>query len=209
MSTLDTFLSYVRPWAPGVSDPTAYKAIRAAAIEFCERTFLWKWEESLTVTVEGCNAGIAVPAGAQVHDIEVVKFNGRELAPKSTRDLDRLMPDWRGAAYEPSGLPSYYTQIEQNTLRVVPAMAGSLYLCLRLKPAQDATDLPDFLAAEYRETIGWGALARILTIPGQSYTNPELGAFYAGKFADRLDRLSAKGVTGQHGAPKRSRARFY
>lgn len=208
MSTLDTFLSYVRPWAPGVPDPTAYKAIRAAAIEFCERTRLWKYEDDFDVTVEDCNSGIFTPNGSQLHDIEVILFNGRELAPKATRDLDRLVPDWR-LSTAATGLPSYFTQIDQNTLRIVPAMAGHLYLCVRLKPAQDAMDLPDFIANEYRETIGWGALGRILTIPGQSYTNPELGAFYAGKFAERLDRLSTKGVTGQHGAPKRSRARFY
>lgn len=208
MSTLDTFLSHVRPWAPGVPDPTAYKAIRLAAIEFCERTRLWRYEDTLTVTVEDCNGGIFTPNGSQLHDIETVQFNGRELRPVATRDLDRLSPGWRDGDAS-SGLPTYYTQIAPNTLRIVPAMAGTLYLCLRLKPAQDASDLPDFIASEYRELIGWGALGRLLTVPGQSYTNPELATYYAGKFTERIDRLSTKGTTGQQNAPKRTRARFF
>lgn len=208
MSSLDTFLTHVRPWAPGVSDPTAHKNIRLAAIEFCERTRLWRYEEEFDVTVEDCNSGIFTPGGSILHDIETVQFNGNELLPKATRDLDRLEPDWRSQATG-TGVPSYYTQIDQGTLRIVPAMEGRVYLCLRLKPSQDATDIPAFIANEYREVIAWGALGRLLTIPGQSYSNPDLGQFYAAKFSEKLDRLSAKGVTGQQNAPKRSRARFF
>ena len=208
MSALDAFLTSVRPWAPGVPDPTAYKAIRNAAIEFCERTRLWKYEDDYDVTVEDCNGGIFTPSGSQLHDIEAVLFNGHELEPRATRDLDRLEKGWRTGELG-SGLPKYYTQIDPNTLRIVPAMEGHLYLCLRLKPSQDATDVPDFLAGEYREVIAWGALGRLLTIPGQSYSNPDLGTFYAAKFSDKLDRLSIKGVTGQQNAPKRTRARFF
>lgn len=209
MSTLDTFLGSVRPWAPGVPDPVAYRAIRNSVIEFCERTRLWKWEEDFDATVSDCDSGIYTPAGSILHDIEIVQFNGVDLHPKSTRDLDRLEPDWRTVSPDNGGVPKYYTQIEQNTLRIVPAMAGHLYLCVRLKPSQEATDIPDFIANEYRETIAWGALGRILTIPGQSYTNPDLGAYYGEKFTQKLDRLSTKGTTGQQAAPKRSRARFF
>lgn len=226
MSTLDAFLPSVRPWAPGVPDVTAHKNIRLAAIEFCERTRLWRFEDDYDVTVETCNAGIFVPNGAALHDIEMVMFDGRELLPKATRDVDRLQTGtrWRtngniiGSVAggnqmvvlpPPTSIPKYYTQIDQNSLRVVPAMAGHVYICTRLKPTQDATAIPDFIANEYREVIGWGALGRILTIPGQSYSSPDLGAFYAQKFTEKLDRLSTKGVTGQQNAPKRSRARYF
>lgn len=207
MSTLDSFLPYVRPWAPGVSDPTAYKNIRLAVVEFCERTRLWRLEDDYDVTEAQCNGPITTPAGSILHDIEIVMFDGQELRPVATRDLDMLQPGWRTDA--PTGLPQYYTQIDQSTLRVVPAQDGHLYLSLRLKPAADATTVPDFIAKEYAECIGWGALGRILTVPGQSYTSPDLGQFYAQKFSDRLDRLNLKGTTGQQNAPKRSRASFY
>lgn len=208
MSTLDSFLPHIRPWAPGVPDPTAYKAIRQAAIEFCERTRLWRYEDDFDVTIEQCNDGIFTPNGAILHDIEVVLFDGRELIPSTTSDLDRHEKGWRTGELG-SGLPKYYTQMAPNNLILVPAMAGHVYLCLRLKPAKDCKDLPDFIAAEYSEVIGWGALSRILTVPGQSYSNPELAVFYGNKFSEKLDRLSIKGVTGQQNAPKRSRARFF
>lgn len=208
MSSLDSFLPYVRPWAPGVPDPTAYKAIRQAAVEFCERTRLWKFEDDYDVTEQDCNSGILTPSGSILHDIEVVMFDGRELLPATPTDLDRMEKGWRTGDLG-SGLPRYYTQIDQNTLRIVPAYAGHVYVCLRLKPSLDATDLPDFIGSEYSEVIGWGALSRVLTVPGQSYSNPDLGMFYATKFAGKLDALSIKGTTGQQNAPKRSRGRFF
>lgn len=207
MSSLDSFLPEVRPWAPGVPDQVAYKHLRLAAIEFCERTRLWRFEDDYDITAEDCEA-ISTPGGSVLHDIEVVLFENRELLPKATRDLDRDMPGWRTGDLG-TGLPSYFTQIEQNTIKLVPSAAGHLYLCLRLKPSQDATDLPDFLAAEYRECLGWGALGRILTVPGQSYSNPELASFYMARFSAKLDQLANKGTTGQQNAPKRTRATFF
>ena len=208
MSSLDSFLPYVRPWAPGVSNPAAFRHIRLAVQEFCERTRLWKYEDSFDVTADDCIGGIFTPNGSMLHDVETVLFNGQELLPIANVDLDRVSPGWREGDAS-TGLPKFYTQIEQNTLKIVPPMDGTVYLSLRLKPTQDTTDIPDFIASEYAEVIGWGALARLLTIPGQSFSNPEMSTFYAAKFTEKIDRLSTKGTTGQMNAKKRTRARFF
>lgn len=206
MSSIDTFLPYVRPFAPGVPDPTAYRHIRNATIEFCERTRLWKWEDTYDITASDCEQ-ILTPSGSILHDIEVVLFNGKELRAVGTRDLDRLMPHWR--TEDDGGLPQFVTQIEQNTIRIVPRLEGTLYLCLRLKPSKDTMELPDFIASEYSECIGWGALGRLLMIPGQSYSNPEMATYYMARFNDKVDRLITKNSKGQQNAPKRTRASFY
>lgn len=210
MSTLDSFLPEVRPWAPGVPDTTAFKALRGAAIEFCERTKLWKYESTTTVlSTDPATSTITTPADSAVHDIEVALFEGSELTPKATRDLDAIMPGWRTGDIG-TGQPAYITQIAQNTLTLVPApyVDGSLYLCLRLKPSQTALTLPDFMN-DYAECIGWGALGRILTVPGQSYSNPELATYYTTRFLTKLDALSLKGATGQQNARKRTKSSFY
>lgn len=210
MSSLDSFLTEVRPWAPGVPDPTAYKAVRNAAIEFCERTRLWKYESTVDILEADPVVGeIVLPDDAALFDIEVAMFDNLELTPKATRDLDEIAPRWRGGDLG-TGNPQYITQIEQNSLRMVPSPAvdGALYVCLRLKPSQDATTLPAFMT-EYAECLGWGALGRILTVPGQSYSNPELATYYTGRFMKKLDALSNKGTLGQHNARKRTRTSFY
>ena len=206
MSALDDFLTKVRPWAPGVPDPVAYDAIRSAAIEFCERTRLWRYED--TYPVSASDAGeIFAPVGAVLHDIEAVEFDGRKLRPITTVDLDAKVPRWRTDPV--IGLPEWYTQIEQNAIRIVPPQDGEVYVCLRLKPDPAANDIPDFIAREYREVIGWGALGRLLMIPGQSYSNPDMAQYYKSLFDQKIDRLSTKGTTGQQNAPKRTKSRFF
>jgi hypothetical protein len=68
--------------------------------------------------------------------------------------------------------------------------------------------MPAFLS-DYSECIGWGALGRILTIPGQSYSNPNLAAYYTTRFLEKIDTLSRKGTTGQQNAIKRIKSSFF
>lgn len=203
MKPLDDILTSIMPYAPGCALPTAYFGIRQAAIEFCERTRMWRFEDELTVTATDPD-DVLVPSGAVVHEIEAAWFNDRLLAPKTTDWLDVHMPTWRTG--EPSGEPSYITQTDPNTIRLVPKQAGTLRLSLLLKPAQDADELPDFMVDQYRETIAHGALGRILLIPNQSFTNVEMGAAFGAAFQSKLNSLSAKGSTGQQRAPLRTRA---
>lgn len=206
MTPLDSFIPEVRPFAPGVPDPVAIKHLRNAAIEFCERTKLWKWEDDYDMPQTNCEQ-IMTPSSSTIFDIEKVVFEGRDLRPVGTVDLDRLSPGWR--TQEQNGMPEFVTQVEQNTLRLVPAMAGHLYLCLRLKPSKDALEVPDFIDTEYRECIAWGALARILMVPGQSYTSPDTAQYYLQRFENKVGSLNVKGSKGQMNAPKRTRARFF
>ena len=207
MTELDVFLPNIRLYAPGVADPTAYFAIRQAAIEFCERTRVWRFEDEFNVTEDDAE-GLFAPGGSVILDIDGVWFDGKKLKPKTPKQLDDTMPAWRSGAEKPTGDPSYVTQTAPNTITLVPFRAGSVKLSLFLKPAQDAEELPDFLADQYRETIAWGALARILLIPNQSFTNPEMGAAFGQVFQQKMDGKSTIGITGQQRAPVRTRASF-
>ena len=207
MKSLDAFAASIKVYAPGCADPTMYFGIRQAAIEFCERTRLWRFDDEFQVSFDDAE-GISAPYGAEIHEIEAVSFNGQPLDPKTTGWLDEHMRGWRTAG-QVTGVPHYFTQTEPDTIRLVPFMAGTLGLHLWLKPAQDADQLPDWMVEQHRETIAHGALARILLIPNQSFTNPEMGMVFANAFQSKLDGLSNKGFTGQQRAPVRSKATYF
>ena len=210
MSALVTFLPEVRPWAPGVPDQVAYKALRNAAVELCERTRMWKWETTVPVlAAEPATRDVPLPNDADVFDFEVALWDGHEISPASTRELDETAAGWRTDLLGP-GQPRYITQIEPDTLRLVPApmQNGTLYLCLRLKPSQSAATLPDFLD-KYAGMLGWGALGRLLMTPGQSYTSPELAMAYTARFTQRLDAMFRTGTIGQQNARLRTKSSFY
>jgi hypothetical protein len=139
-------------------------------------------------------------------DIERVRFNDLPLEPRTVAWLDERMPGWRDGTV--TGQPQFLTQIDLNTIRLVPGMAGTVKISAWLKPSQDCLDLPDFLADQYREVIAHGALGRILMMPNQPYTNGDLGAGFLANFQQKLVGLSGKGIAGQQRARVRTKAKF-
>lgn len=204
---LDDFMGGIRPYAPTVAEPTAHNAIRQAAIQFCERTRMWR-EEDEYQNVAGADVAVTVPEGSQLIDFDIVSFNDFEpLDPATTQWLDRNYRGWRTNASP--GTPRYVTQLTTNTLRLVPGMDGIVKVSMWLKPDQACMEMPSFLSSQYRETIAHGALARLLAIPGQPYSDPTAADYYLRLFMGRLDALGTKGSAGQQRARSRSKAHPY
>lgn len=207
MTDIEDFLTKVLPFAPGCPEPTAIEHIRNAAIEFCEETRLWRSEDTFEVG-DDPNV-VCTPQGAVIHDIERCDFNGKRLDPASISWLDEHHPDWRSDEFKLQGPPRYFTQVCPDTVRVVPFQQGRLKVWLRLKPAEDAEQVPDFIATQHRSTIGWGALAGILMLPNQTFTDPNRATYFQAKFDQSLGRKSKLKATGQQRAPIRTKAQFF
>ena len=206
MADLDDFLPGMMVYAPGLADPTAYFGIRQAVIDFCEKTRLWKFEDAYTYSQD--DGELLSPEGSVIHEIELVKFNGLELRKVTPQWLDRTVPNWRGETAVESGAPQYITQTVPNNIIVVPAATGELYYSLVLKPSQDCMSVPAFIADQHRETIAFGALARVLMIPNQTFTDVQMAAAFASAFQAKIDVKAASGTIGQQCAPIRSKSSF-
>lgn len=206
MKPIDLFLPKVHQFAPGVSDPVAYEWIVQAAIEFCERTRAWTDYDQYPLS--GIDpSGVVAPVGAVIHEIAAVTFNDVQLEPTSPAQLDMAVPHWRSGRAR--GLPIYFTQMTPNTIAVAPLQAGLITAWLTLKPAPDATMLPDFLADQHRQVIADGALSRILALPGQPFSNPEMAQTMLAAFQYKLTTLATKGSTGQQRARLRTKSRMF
>jgi hypothetical protein len=204
MIELDVFLPNITPYAPGCAEPTAFAAIIKAAQTFCERTRLWRGSSVLQVTPAGPNL-VTVPVGSELFEIESARFDGRELQPISLSDLDNYHPRWRDLD---NGAARWITQTEPGSVQLVPASTGALSLSTLLRPIDHAEQLPD-LFSQYTQMIADGALADILMLPAQSYSDPQRAQFYAQRFDNRIDSLCKLTIQGQQRAPVRSRARFF
>lgn len=206
MKDLELIYPLILPFAPGVADPTMNAWIRQAARDFCERTRLWRYEDELTVTANEAEA-ITTPVGSVVHEIEEAYFDGQMLRRVSPAWLDEHEKLWRLGAL--TGSSSYVTQTEPGSIRLVPGAAGTVKLFVWLKPSDDAEELPDFIIDKYREIIAHGALARILMIPNQSFSNPQMATYWQTRFDTKLDNLFTKGSSGEQRAARRTKASFY
>lgn len=204
MIDFDVFMPLIRPRAQGVPDPIAVNAIRQAAIEFCIRTKLWRSTDTFYATNID---DIVVPNESELIEVTDARFDGVALEPISFDEMNRRFPsiDWQNMTGDN---PQYFTQIDIGTIKFVPTCEGYVELSLLLKPSYTAKQLPDFLV-QHKQTIADGALAEILTIPNQTYTNADLAMFHSGRFNAQLDRLSSMGINGQIRAPIRSKSSFF
>lgn len=205
MTDLEDFLPLIIPQAPGCPAPTAFKGIIKAAQELCERTRLWRERDTFNVTPSSCNV-ICAPDGADLFEIEAASLDGMALEPISITELDYRRPGWR--TDEP-GAGQYITQVTPGSLLVVPGTTGKLALATILRPSNDATQLPDFIGAQYQREIVDGALAEILMTPGQNFTDPSRAQFYASRFELKLSQITSRTVQGQQRAKMRTRPSFF
>ena len=205
MKPIDDFLPLILPRATGCPEPIAFDAIRQAAIEFCERTRIWRDTDQFMADEFG---DIFAPAQSVVYQIEDARFDGRRLIPIGVQDLNGMYPDcdWTTKTGEQ---PQYVTQLHPDTIKVVPSMSGMVTLTMLLKPTNNAQELPDFIFDQYARTIADGALAEILMIPGQPYTNPQGGAMYSQRFQQRLDSIQVQWLKGQQRAPIHTKTSFF
>lgn len=202
MKDFSVFKRYIMPRVPGAAEPTVDSAIREAAIEFCRRTRIWREEDTFTVSDE--SELVAVPFGAALFEIESARFNGFMLEPTSLSWLDGNVPRWQ----EQVGRGKWITQLRPDTVRIVPTEPGTLDLSLFLMPANDADQVPDFLADHHVRCIADGALADLLAMP-YDYANPGLAGYHAQRFDRRLNELSNLNIKGQQRAPVRTKPQFF
>lgn len=213
MKDLTDLLPHILPYAPGCPVPVALEHIRSAVTDLCERTRLWNDTVSFTWAA-GQNA-ITPPAGAVLHEVDAVRYGtGTNAYNLNSRSRQWLDDNWAGWREQTASQPSDYTQTVRNSLLLVPdldadATPDTVEVDIYLKPANDCTQLPDFLIDQHWREIAWGALKDILVLPNQKFTNPDLAAFFAGKFQAKLDELADQNVKTQIRAPHRTKMRTF
>jgi len=216
MTNLTTFLHLVNPHAPGAASQQMLQALRQSAIEFCERTRCWRHRAEIDLTEQG--QAIVAPDESEIHEIERAEFNDMRLTPVQFDDVPFEDIDTSAGT-----TPAMITQETFNQVSIVPFEAGTLKVSLILKPRhgddmqigadgflQNAYDsVPAFLHSRYSETIAAGAIARLLVMPQQPFTNPDLAMLHGRRFDQGVDNANGARVRGQHRARPRSRAAFF
>ncbi|WP_017879730.1 phage adaptor protein [Janthinobacterium sp. CG3] len=154
-----------------------------AAIEFC--TYSGAWSETLDFVYmsNGTHSyDLELPKGSRALVISNVWTKSGSLVSKTMHEIAGLIPDWQTA----QGQPVYYNQQNWDELRVYPTPngtdLGTLTVRTSLAPTRAATTLPNFLVDRYLQTIAAGALYRLLIVPAQGWSNPQLAAYFKTEF---------------------------
>lgn len=203
-------LPYVLPYVPGVPDATAVHHIRNAAIDFCRRTLAWQMEID---PIEGFEVpatdGVATEfTMSPPAESEIVKL----LSVAVDDDPIEVVEASKGVAFRRRGTHTdlAFTR-DRKTLAVYPAPeAGTvIHVEAALRPSDDATGLPDEFADLYRQDIAKGAVASLLLMPKQDWSDPGTGADLMRMFSDRIGTVGAQVARGFSRGPLRTKAYWF
>lgn len=191
--------------AGGPSDPMAEAAIRNAAIEFCNQSWIWRYLPDAIDIVAGEGAYDLEPEfGADVAAVLSCAVDGGALTAASTDDLDRMDARWQTL----SGSARYYTQTDTASILMVPRperdIAGGLVIVLALQPRRSAAAFPAWIADQYAESIAAGALSRLMLMPGREWADAQAGAIHMAHFKSAISGARTTAVGGLSRATTRT-----
>jgi len=185
----ETLLPDVLPHVNGCIDTLAETNIRAAAIELCERSGVYRKElDPITAVANRYEYDFDAPSGTAVHRIEWVTYDGEELEPISSTLLEQRIRKWR----EETGQPEYYVQQSNTSFFIAPVPAANLTqgIVVRavLKPTYTSNGCDNDVMNNYRDVIVNGALFRLLRMPNTVWSDMNAAGVYAGLFNEGVER---------------------
>lgn len=175
------FLPEILPQLPGCSDVLATNAVRNACVDFCAGSLLWNETlDAEDVTDSSFPYDLLAPSGAKVAAVMSLSINGTAIYPVG---LDSLEPI-QGWADSTSSIPQCYCQLTPGQMILYPRLEGTAVMIMRLAyaPTRESTTVDSYVYQEYLEEIAAGALSKLMKIPGQPWSNPELGVYYGDLF---------------------------
>lgn len=210
MRSFADFLPFVLPYAPSCPEPVALQYLRQSAIDFCQRTRFWRFVDEFDVTGDTSEL-LVTPNQSSLFEIEMAWFQPTSesrwvpLTRKAYAEIDQALLDQETNTYT---VPNFISQIDYNTVTLIPRASGKLRISMFLSPSNDAVSSPENLFSNYASTVADGALSEILMIPEQPYSNPNLAALKGAMFNSACDSNFAMNIRGQQRSPTRAKSSF-
>jgi hypothetical protein len=182
----------------------AVQSLRDSAIEFCERTnVVQKWLDAVTLVEDQAEYEIDGDTQQDVAQIMAVTVDGSPIGATANVNVDRILAD----SATPFGV---HADSPDGVLRIVidpppdaQAAGRSLRMKVSLRPTRSATQVQDILRNNWVEAIAAGALLRLQSTPGQTYTDLRNASIQQGKFEQAIARARIESNRGRIAADLR------
>jgi hypothetical protein len=202
MAHLADFMPYILPLVPGCPAPLAEMTLRGVAIDFCTYAPVAQQVlDPVDVYAGQAQYDIDVPYGANVTLILEAYYDGQRM------QVIRQDDDVREGGTAPFAL----RQAADNTFTLYPTPTvdqdGVIVLRVATRPTMLAATLDDVLLADYAYEIGSGAVARLMLMPNQLFSNPQLAPTYqtiyvVGRTNARIRAEAGFGMSGNRVRPR-------
>ena len=209
--TTRTFLDIVNrlsPSVPGCPTPVTEQYVRDAAIEACERTLAWRYEQPrIRLTKGAAEYPYESPSDAEVHAFITATCNGEQLLPVTLEHIYDLYPKWPNQETTEYSKPRYVTQLDPDNFMVAPQpddlTSYDVRMIVCLKPLRTATKMDKTVLDDLENVIMHGALQHLLVLPDRTWSDRELASYHAKQFAFKISERRARSNLGASRASMR------
>lgn len=166
------------------------ESLRAAARELCERTDVYKLEETVTLPVGLDEVEPWAPEHFELCHILSMRHphtGARGMEAKSFEDMRYIQAEMPGG-----GTPRAYAGIDNVRVYVAPKPATEIPIDVvySVKPQRTAEGLPDTLGLEYVDALSYGALTRLLSQPDTPWRDDGMARVYGNKFRREVTKIA-------------------
>lgn len=207
-TTWDSYLPEVLPEVPNCPDSVAINAIRSAAIDFCQRTRIWRASFGpLSLTAAEDSYALGVPSNTELVTViqAAILSNGSwgDIdGPYSDEHMDMEITGWREDTTD--GLPSRYLNDGLTNIRVYPIpnanQASVLKGIMAIRPTQSSPGGDDILYYDWRDAIASGAKAKLMANLTAPWRNEKGAVYHHGLFTKGQSNAIAKLLKGGRGS---------
>ena len=185
------------PSVPGCPQPVIEQYVRDAAIEACERTLAWRYEQpSIRLTKGAAEYAYESPTDAETHAFITATCNDEQLTPVTLERLYDLYPKWPNQDSTEYATPRYITQLDPDHFMVAPqpdaTVSYDIRMIICLKPLRTSTKMDKSVLDDLETVIMHGALQHLLVLPDRSWSDRELAAYHAKQFIFKLAERRAR-----------------
>lgn len=175
MVQFDKLVQGILSEAGGCPDMVLERNVRNSAIEFLTETELWKTSFTAQVGEDfSVDVRSSLPAGTSFLRVDsVVTVAGRRLEPVSKQKFERA----NNALYfaEHDGVLYFHRNV-----------GSQVQIDLVVRPNFDSESIPEHIALDHFEAIGWGALYRSLSMVHSPWYDMNRAMAYREQFSQAM-----------------------
>lgn len=175
---------------PGCPNPMIEQHIRDGAIDVCERSLVWRYDQPLIrLTPDVFDYPYEPPPLSEVHAVLNASLNQSKMAMVTLDTLHDFYPLWPNVDPEDRGTPRFICQLDPDVFVVAPIPDDSqtydVRMSVALKPLRDAASMDKTVLDEIELAVMHYALQHLLVIPGAHWEDKELAGYHARQYAYR------------------------
>lgn len=193
---ISTLLPLIAEAAPGLNENSAIDELRRAARTLCQQALVSQETQESAFTAGDTTLSYDSPDPTQVyvHRVMWVTCPRGNIPVETLAFINERFPNWRSL---PGGSPCVVANENDGELALYPSVGTSnaespVHIRLACAPTLAATKLDTSIVNQYAEDIANGALARILRMPKQTWTEPAAAADHSARFEQAISAARAQ-----------------